>query len=164
MPMKNLGNEISLIGNLNEQFDMNEVAHHIAGNPSVFSKCVKLNFKDVPRANSCGIATLLKLLSSLECSVDFVHCPTWLVDQLNQIDEFFQINLNIVSIYAPYMDASSHDYTLRLIELKEGFFSSDEYENIEVYTNSTGQTLSADFDKDDYFSFSKSLKARGNSL
>ena len=160
MPMNHVRNEIYLSGNLNEQFNMNEVKTCVEKNAESFASTVVLNFKDVPRANSCGIATLLKVLSELKKSVHFVHCPAWLVDQLNQIDEFFQISLEVKSVYAPYMDPSANEYTMRLIEISPGFFGSSEFENIETYVNDSGQTLSADFDKDDYFFFCQNLKQK----
>jgi ABC-type transporter Mla MlaB component len=158
MPIKVVGNEISLSGNLNEQFDMGEVKKSIEANTASFSEKVVLNFKEVPRANSCGIATLLKTLTQVQVPVEFVHCPTWLVDQLNQIDEFFQIPLKVKSVYAPYMDPNAHDYTLRLVHISDGFLSTSDYENIESFVNEAGQNLTADFDKDDYFSFLQNVK------
>jgi hypothetical protein len=148
---------VQLIGILNEDFRLEEFDSALT---SAANACVKvsLDFGDVPRANSCGIATLLRVLSSTQVVIEMERCPVWLVEQMNQIDEFLEATASVKSVYAPYISTNSDDYMLRLIEIPQGFLSSEEFQTIEKFEPSAGKQFIADFEKDDFFYFLRRQK------
>jgi hypothetical protein len=153
MELTRLGNTFNIIGNLNETFEVPRARALLEEIAAEGHTSCNLNFKDVPRANSCGVAELLHLLESTSLPIFLCHCPTWLVDQLNQIEEFFLPNVRVTSIYAPYTNPYKHKYVMRLIELEDGFLESPRFQTIETFTSEDGDELQADFERDDFFFF-----------
>lgn len=158
MDLKVAGGAVRLIGNLNEDFDEKELVRIVE---QEFAEGLKppLDFRDVRRANSCGIAALLRVLDKTKRGAVFVHCPVWLVEQMNQIDEFFDLGVSVGSVYVPYVSKSGGDFVLKLVNVPGGFLESEAYAGIETAKSEDGDELVADFDAEDYFHFLHKQKA-----
>ena len=152
MEIKREKNELEFVGILNESVTVEyllENFHSISADSSV----IILNFEKVKRANSCGIITLIHSIEQVKLPVHFSRCPVWLVEQLNQIAEFFTLNIKIISVFAPYIEEKTEQYILKLINIDDDFIKNGTLQSLDEQINDNGLKIVADFDSEDFFGF-----------
>ena len=152
MEIKREKNELELGGILNESVTIeNLLAYYELASKD--SSVIILNFENVKRANSCGIVTLIHSIEQVKHPVHFSRCPVWLVEQLNQIAEFFTLNIKIISVFAPYIEEKTEKYVMKLIEIEDDFVKNGTIQSLHEQTNENGLKIVADFDSEDFFGF-----------
>ncbi len=152
MEIKQIKNELVLTSTLNETTALAELVTSFES-AAKEGPAVVLNFEGLKRANSCGIATLIRAIEKAHTPVHFTRCPVWLVEQLNQIDEFFSLHVKILSVFAPYIEEKTKNYILKLIDIDPDFLNHETIQSLDQCTDEQGNKLIADFDPADFFGF-----------
>lgn len=150
METKTLDNTLWLSGVLNEETDFQALKKILdSGLPSP----IRVNLKNVERANSCGIIAWFKLIRELQVSLVYTEAPVWLIEQFN-MNPFFLRSSSVESFYAPFYDVESNEHHLLLLCLGKDVPLQDDYSDFEVDSAAFGRsTLEADFDSEEYFQF-----------
>jgi hypothetical protein len=148
---------VILSGTLTETFQKEQLLSHVR-ELGKLNNTVKLSFAALSRANSVGIAHFLSALEDSTVPILGVCCPVWLVEQFNQISEFFDFNFRVESVYAPFVELETGKYHFALVNICEDFIESNLFRDIENPINIDGRNYLPDFERDDYFLFVKSFQ------
>lgn len=157
MQVRNDGYTVFFSGILNEHVDLNstESAIHAARQSlSDTQTRVCLDFSQVSRANSSGLLQWLRLMKKIQIPLCYVRTPVWLVEQFNMIDEFFDGDVSVESIYAHFYYPETDSSETRLLTLGTDIPILENYRNFSTSSALTdaGQ-LEPDFDERSYFHF-----------
>jgi ABC-type transporter Mla MlaB component len=151
------GTVVGLIGVLNEHVDLHSVeaaimtAHQMASDERGE---VSLDLSKVQRANSSGLLQWLRMTKRLKVPLCYVNVPVWLVEQFNMIDEFFDGQVRVESIFAHFYSPDTDSSESRLLKIGTDVPVLEHYRNFSAAaTSSEGKGLEPDFDERSYFHF-----------
>lgn len=157
MQVRNEGSTVIFSGILNEHVDLNAtesviyVAHRTLNEAS---GTVFLDFSQVSRANSSGLLQWLRLMKKIQLPMCYVRAPVWLVEQFNMIDEFFDGQVTVESIYAHFYCPETDSNETRLLTLGVDVPILENYRTFRVTVPSNENAeLEPDFDERSYFHF-----------
>jgi len=154
MQVRNEGHTVFFSGVLNEHVDLNNTeAALLAAQQSLTDKQkrVCLDLSQVSRANSSGLLQWLRLMKKIQTPLCYVRTPVWLVEQFNMIDEFFDGDVSVESIYAHFYSPENDSSETRLLTLGTDVPILENYRNYNA--SSEGSQLEPDFDERSYFHF-----------
>lgn len=151
------GRTISLEGVLNEHVDLNVIEEAIReANKAAASDNgeVLLDLSKVQRANSSGLLQWLRMTKRLSLPLCYRNTPVWLVEQFNMIDEFFDGDVRVESLYAHFYCPETDSSESHLLTLGKEVPILSQYKDFQVtVTSGEGKTLEPDFDERSYFHF-----------
>ncbi|MFZ9519089.1 MAG: hypothetical protein ACO3A4_01295 [Silvanigrellaceae bacterium] len=155
MLVKQEGQLVSLEGILNEHVDLQIVESAVIdASKAAKGKAVSLDLSKVNRANSSGLLQWLRMTKRLKCALNYVNTPVWLVEQFNMIDEFFDGQISVESIYAHFYCPETDSSETHLLKLGVEVPIQEQYKTFQLKVTSTnGQSLEPDFDERSYFHF-----------
>ncbi|NBO38404.1 hypothetical protein EBU99_07450 [bacterium] len=151
------GRVVSLDGVLNEHVDLQSVEATIleasASAPAEGGQ-VLLDLSKVQRANSSGLLQWLRMTKRLKCPLRYVKAPVWLVEQFNMIDEFFDGEISVESIYAHFYCPETDSSETHLLQIEKDVPLLDNFREFRLMVKSSdGGELEPDFDERSYFHF-----------
>jgi hypothetical protein len=120
------------------------------------AKPVKLDFSDVPKANSVGLLKWVRVLSELapkQVRLIYVDSPSWMVEQFGMIDEFFTGEVTISSFFARFYCPSKDIIVMRKLVLGSDVPLLHDYEAFDIALSGDDQSLEPDFEIPVFFSF-----------
>jgi ABC-type transporter Mla MlaB component len=155
MLVKNEGQLISLEGILNEHVDLQVVESAIIeASKTAADGSVSLDLSKVSRANSSGLLQWLRMTKRLKNPLKYVRTPVWLVEQFNMIDEFFDGQISVESVYAHFYCPDTDTSETHLLNLGVEVPVQDQYKTFRLkIASSDGKELEPDFDERSYFHF-----------
>lgn len=125
--------------------------------PNSASSPIFLDFSNTKRSNSSGIAVLLRALKRTQPHVRFTHCPVWLVDQLNQISEFFTVPIKVHSVFLPYEcenpKEEDPDSRMKILEVGPHMLDPDFLRSLDEFVSPAGSVYTAEFEPREYLGF-----------
>ncbi|MEY2988651.1 MAG: hypothetical protein RJB13_2172 [Pseudomonadota bacterium] len=154
MQVRNDGCTVFFSGILNEHVDLNntEAVLHAAQQALTDQQPrVCLDLSQVSRANSSGLLQWLRLMKKTHIPLCYVRTPVWLVEQFNMIDEFFDGDVSVESIYAHFYSPENDTSETRLLNLGTDVPILENYRNYSA--TSEDSKLEPDFDERSYFHF-----------
>lgn len=154
MQVRTEGHTVFFSGVLNEHVDLNntESALHAAHRSlSGDQKRVCLDLSHVSRANSSGLLQWLRLMKKAQIPLCYIRTPVWLVEQFNMIDEFFDGDVTVDSIYAHFYSPDTDTSETRLLTIGTDVPVLENYRNYNA--GSADAQLEPDFDERSYFHF-----------
>jgi ABC-type transporter Mla MlaB component len=154
MQVRNEGHTVYFSGVLNEHVDLNNTeAALLAAQQSVTDKQprVCLDFSHVSRANSSGLLQWLRLMKKTRIPLCYIRTPVWLVEQFNMIDEFFDGDVSVESIYAHFYSPETDSSETHLLTLGTDVPILENYRSYNAQLE--GSQLEPDFDERSYFHF-----------
>ena len=90
-------------------------------------------------------------MKKIQTPLCYVRTPVWLVEQFNMIDEFFDGDVSVESIYAHFYSPENDSSETRLLTLGTDVPILENYRNYNA--SSEGSQLEPDFDERSYFHF-----------
>ena len=157
MQVKREGRVVNLVGVLNEHVDLQAVETEIiAATQAATAENgeIILDLSKVQRANSSGLLQWLRLTKRLKIPLCYSNAPVWLVEQFNMIDEFFDGQVNVDSIYAHFYCNETDSIDSHLLKIGHDVPIQNQYKDFQFSVISKqGKTLEPDFDERSYFHF-----------
>jgi hypothetical protein len=157
MQVNREGRVVSLEGVLNEHVDLQAVEGAMKAASQAASGEngeVVLDLSKVQRANSSGLLQWLRMAKRLKLPLCYKNVPVWLVEQFNMIDEFFDGQVKVESIYAHFYCTETDTSESHLLKIGTDIPIQDQYKDFHAsVTSSQGKTLEPDFDERSYFHF-----------
>lgn len=151
------GRVVSLDGVLNEHVDLQIIEAALTAATqaaSTESGEIILDLSKVQRANSSGLLQWLRMTKRLKLPLCYKNSPVWLVEQFNMIDEFFDGQVRVESIFAHFYCPETDSSETHLLTLGKDIPILDQYKTFHASATSTdGKTLEPDFDERSYFHF-----------
>ncbi len=154
MTIKKNGNEISISGLINEYADFTNIFD------GIIDYCV-INMEQIFRVNLCGFRNWIDALQSTNISIDYINCPTVVMELINMIPAFMKENTKIKSIYARYYCPDCDLEKYFLLDDKLNFPDSNNV-IIPKYFCDCGCFFEFDEIEDEYFMFLKNNKNKFN--
>jgi anti-sigma regulatory factor (Ser/Thr protein kinase) len=101
-------------GSINEDFTFNNLIGE-RSNKYIF------DLESVNLLNSCGIREWIKFINELpeDCEIEYHHCPTVVVLQMNMVKGFLTANAKVISFYAPYYDEEADEEIKVLLKTEQ---------------------------------------------
>ena len=145
LEIKQEGNEIFVIGTINEHSDFSNIFDGKEGT------CI-VNMEGVLRVNSCGVREWARAVSNLNLKIEYINCPPAIVEQFNMVPEFLGKNTEVKSIYARYYCEDCDLDELFLIEISRLFSKSGDIV-VPEFVCECGALFEFDDEVDEYFMF-----------
>jgi hypothetical protein len=145
-----LNGVIRFSGTLNEDSDFVLIRRFLE---ELNSTNIAISFRNVQRANSCGIIAWFKLARELDLRVRYLETPVWLIEQFN-MSPFFLRNATVESFYAPFYEIESggHEFKLLRVGIEVPILSN--YSDFEFDLQAAEfANIEADFQPEEYFFF-----------
>ena len=157
MRVKREGEIVNLEGILNEHVDLQSVENEIAAAAQAATAKngeAILDLSKVQRANSSGLLQWLRMTKRLNIPLCYINAPVWLVEQFNMIDEFFDGQVRVESIFANFYCTETDNIENHLLKLGIDVPIQEQYKDFQFKVISQqGKTLEPDFDERSYFHF-----------
>ena len=143
------GNSIFISGIIDERASFDEAFNGID------EVCI-VDMKGVKRINSCGVRSWASAIENLKIKLQYVNCPTVVVEQFIMVPEFLGKNTQVKSFYARYFCEECDTEKDFLFDVKESF---PNVSNLEIPEVKCDCGLPSEFDDDEaeFFSFLKSI-------
>jgi hypothetical protein len=117
------------------------------------SRSMAISFRNVQRANSCGIIAWFKLARELDVRIRYIETPVWLIEQFN-MSPFFLRNATVESFYAPFYEIESGGHEVKLLRVGIEVPILPNYADFEFDLQTAESVhIEADFQADEYFFF-----------
>lgn len=154
---------IRLQGDLDERASADEMQNILqeAWEARGEQETVAVVFDHKARANSCGLASWLRVAKSAGARLRYVECPPWLVTELSRLCELLDMNSDIESIVAPYYIPDSDKKVKRLLRVEDDLATLPAYAEDNLVILEDGQELHPDFEPAEYLRFMTRLNTLG---
>lgn len=164
------GDTVHFTGNLNElvapELLVQALREVVQAN---LGECIRMDFSEVQRANSLGLRSWVNAINEIEFEGWYVRAPTWLVRQVNMIDNFFKKgSLLIESFYAEFCETDTGELHQVLLHVGKEVPLQEDYAEFEFEPLSeveNAESWEPDFDQEEYLEFiSENLEAYSDRL
>ncbi len=139
------GNVIRVSGIIDEHSDFTGIFDGLDGK-------VIIDMDGIKRINSCGVREWVNMIKSCDLDIEYISCPTAVVEQFNMVPEFLGRNAVVKSFYARYYCEECDNEQNFLLEVEKHFPDPSDIE-IPEFICDCGSPFEFDDDESEYFMF-----------
>ena len=145
LEIKKEGNVISVSGVIDEHSDFTGIFDGIE------ASCV-IDMGGIRRINSCGVREWVNIMRTTDMEIEYVNCPTAVVEQFNMVPEFLGKNARVKSFYARYYCEDCDNEENFLLDVEQ-YFADPSDVVVPEFICDCGSPFEFDDDESEYFMF-----------